>query len=343
MNLLEMYCAVSGVLDKIDFARLFPGFHRYGCAVYDNEMICLNGELMPYDPGFMGNTSLLYHGEYIAIWNVGADPVADIELLASSLVHEMFHCHQNTLGETRFPSDLTLLNYPADSENYVRKFRENQFLADACEKTDLQALSCFAAIRNLRHEQYPDMVREEWKTETLEGMAEFIALKALAQIHAGKFREKVQDYLGLIREESPLQFDIRRISYYTGAILFLCLERLGVEVRNEIGSSLTVYEQNPIAPVEKVEILPCPSLETVCAGMRSERRREIEAHIAVTDYTECDAEICGYDPMNMFRVDNRILCRHLVFLRVNGEVRQFFRRIVLVLRDGSDRAVKGYY
>lgn len=63
----------------------------------------------------------------------------------------------------------------------------------------------------------------------------------------------------------------------------------------------------------------------------------------MAEYTECDGETFGYDPMNMFRRGEMIYCSHFVMLRINGEVKTFPRKIVLVLRPGSDQAVKGYY
>lgn len=330
-------------MGRIDFDSLFPGFRRYRFALYTDETVCLDGEVRAWDERFRGNTSLLFEGEYIAIWNVGADPIEDMDMLACSLAHEMFHCHQNTLGESRFPSDLTLLNYPEDAENFALKYQENCFLADAYEHSDAEAFGRFAAIRNRRFEKYPRMVREELKTETLEGVAEYISLKALESLSEDKFREKVRDYLKRIRSESELQFDIRRISYYTGTVFYLCLDRLGYGVRNEIGSELTVYEQNPVPEAEEIPLRSCEFIETAYARLAGDRNRKIEEHIASERYTECGGEICGYDPMNMFRSGDLIYCSHFIMLRINGEVEMFPRKIVLQLKAGSDNEIKGYY
>ena len=343
MELSEIYRNVDTVLNGIDFADLFPGFCRYRFALYNEEAVCLDGEMLPWDERFRGNTAISYDGEYIAIWNMGIDPIGDTEVLASSLVHEMFHCHQYTLGETRFPADLRLLQYPDDIENYERKYHENCLLADAYEHSDPQALGAFAALRRLRFSQYPEMLQEEWKTETCEGMAEYAGLKALERINAEKFKKKVQSCLQYLRAESPLQFDIRRISYNTGTVFLLCLDRLGLEIKNDMGSTLTVYEQNPVEEVQSASEYPCEWMEAAYARLISERKAKIEEHLADTSYTECDGEICGYDPMNMFRCGDLVYCSHFVMLRINGEMKTFPRRIVLALRPGSDRTVRGYY
>ena len=343
MELQKIYREVDSILDKVEFEQIASGFRRYRFAVYNNETICLDGELIPYSQQFFGNTSLLYQGEYIAIWNVGFDPVEDSEQFAASMVHEMFHCHQNTLGEKRYPSDLKLLNYPDDVDNFTKKYNENCYLADAYEHGDEGAFARFAGIRAARMEKHPDMVREELKAETLEGAAEYAGLKALRMIAPEKFERKIQDCLRCLRAESEQQFDIRRISYYAGAVFFLCLERLGKTVRNEIYSELTVYEQNPIATAREVVIRPCPFVETAHATLVENRARTIDEHVAGSSYTECDGEICGYDPMNMFRVGKRIYCKHIVFLKVDEAVQTHQRAIVLELKDGSEREIRGYY
>ena len=343
MELQNLYYEVDAILNQVDFEQIAPGFRRYRFAVYDEKSVCLDGKLMPYDEQFMGNTSLLYDGEYIAIWNVGFDPVEDREQLAASMVHEMFHCHQNTLGEKRFPSDLKLLGYPDDVENFTKKYNENCALADAYEHGDADALARFAAIRAERMKKYPEMVREELKAETLEGAAEYAGMKALRMIAPEKFERKAQDYLRRLRAENEQQFDIRRISYFVGAVYFLCMEHLGYVVRNEIDSELTVYEQNPVVPAAQVEIRPCLFIETAYAKLIEDRKRMIDEHIAAIAYKECESVICGYDPMNMFRVGNRIYCKHIVFLKVGDEVQMHRRAIVLELSDGSERDVKGYY
>ena len=343
MGLQRIYREVDAILEKVDFEQIVPGFRRYRFAVYTDKEICLDGELMPYSEQFMGNTTLLYNGEYIAIWNVGFDPVEDMEQLAASMVHEMFHCHQSTLGEKRYPSDLKLLCYPDDVDNYTKKYNENCALADAYEHGDEGALARFAAIRAARMENYPDMVREELKAETLEGMAEYAGMIALRMIAPEKFERKVQDYLRRLRAENEQQLDIRRISYFVGAVFFLCLERFGKPMRNEIDSELTAYEQNPVTPADELSVQLCAFIETAYAKLVEDRKRAIDEHIAASSYTPCEAEICGYDPMNMFRLGEHIYCKYIVFLKVGDEVQRHQRTIVLRMKDGSEREITGYY
>lgn len=344
MDLLKEYHAVNTILDTIDFDALFHGFHKYRFALYSSREIILDGKIIPYQEEFRGNTAKLYEGEYIAIWNMEFDPVEDPEYLASCLVHEMFHCHQRTNHETRYPSDLELLSYPDDTENFVKKYNENRYLADAYALRDRMLLRKFASVRESRHGVYPAMVRQEWKVETLEGMAEYVGLKALQRINADKYHAVVEDYLGKLRAENKLLFDVRRISYYSGAVYFLCLERFGFPVHNVFDCEQTAYEQNPIDIAGVIaEVLPCEFVLHSHREFVQEKREKVSQYIEHAEYTACRAAICGYDPMNMFRIDDMIYCSHFIFLDKDGKDIRINSPVVLRLEKGSNVDVVGYY
>lgn len=344
MNLLKIYHDVDRVLNRIDFHALFLGFHKYKYAVYNSAVICLDGKMMPYQDIFRGNTSIEYNGEYIAIWNMEFDPVDDIEELAYSLVHEMFHCHQRANGEKRYPSDLTLLNYPDDLDNFEKKYNENLYLAQAYEKHDVEALQKFACIRNMRMQAYPQMVREELKAETLEGMAEFIGLKALQVINNQKFFDVTSTYMLKLREQSELLFDVRRLSYYSGAIYYLCCDQNGMNIQNDFVSEQTAYEQNPIAfneitaEIRYFAFIPLRHNELI-----SKKEKQIAEILEHSEYIACNAFICGYDPMNMFRLKDLICCKYFICLNNNGVVQNIHSRVVLKLAEHSNYNVIGYY
>lgn len=344
MNLLKKYASVNAILDMIDFNALFDGFHKYRFALYNSKEIIIDGKAIPFQEGFRGNTAMLYEGEYIAIWNMEFDPVDDPERLAYCLTHEMFHCHQHMNNETRYPSDFELLNYPNDVENFIKKYNENRYLADAYERHDIELLRRFAYIREIRYKTYPSMVCQEWKTETLEGMAEYIGLKALEHINAEKYHAVVNDYLGKLRAESYLLFDVRRISYYVGAIFFLCLEQFGFSINNVFGSKQTAYEQNSIDITEvTAEVLPYDFILSNYTQFINEKESKIKEHIEHSKYIESHAFICGYDPMNMFRVGDIVYCSHFVCLDENGDIKMINSAVALKMAEGSNQKVIGYY
>lgn len=344
MNLQEVYAKADYILETLDFNALSEGFHRYRFAVYDSQEICLDGEMMPYEDSFRGNTAKLYNGEYIAIWDMGLSPMEDMEELTYLLVHEMFHCHQLSNGEARFPSDFALMRYPDDDDNFMKKYNENQYLADACERCDSSLLGKFAALRSQRMAVYPDMVAQELKAETIEGMAEFIGMKALKRINREKYEARVRECISKLRAESGELFDVRKISYYTGAVFFLCLDALGRKVENDFGSELTAYEQNPVdtSGVE-AQVRPYAFIGQKRAAIMEEREAKVVEHMARSRYVACDAFICGYDPMNMFRVRDMIYCSHFVCLNENGRTKSINNEVVLVLAGDSEQNICGYY
>ena len=344
MNLLKLYTAVNSIIDTVDFNALFEGFHKYRFALYTSEEIIIDGKIIPYQDGFRGNTSIFYEGEYIAIWNMEFDSIDDPEQLAYCLIHEMFHCHQYTNSETRYPSDFELLNYPDDVENFVKKYNENRYLADAYEQRDIELLRKFAYIRDIRCKIYPSMVCQELKAETLEGMAEYIGLKALEHISAEKYHAIVSDYLEKLKSESNLLFDVRRISYFTGTIFFLCLEQFGFLINNIFDSKETAYEQNRIDITDvTAEIVSYSFILNNYKKLRQEKRAKVENHIKHSKYIESDAFICGYDPMNMFRIDDVVFCSYFVCINENDEVKTINSAVALKLAEGSNQSIVGYY
>ena len=344
MNLLKIYNEVNTILNTVDFNALFEGFRKYRFSLYTSKEIVVDGKVIPYQEGFRGNTAIWYENEYVAIWNMELDPIDDMEQLAYCLIHEMFHCHQYTNKEARFPSDFELLNYPDDVENFIEKYNENRYLTDAFERKDMQLLRKFACIREKRYKNYPSMVRQELKAETLEGMAEYVGLKALEYINAEKYRAIVTDYLDKLRAESKLLFDIRRISYYTGTVFFLCLEQFDVSINNIFDSKQTAYEQNSIDITGvTAEIFSYGFILNNYNQLRQEKKANVEEHIKRSKYTEYEAIICGYDPMNMFRVGDIVYCSHFVCLDENGNVKTINSAVALKLAEGSNQKIVGYY
>lgn len=345
MNLLQAYHAVDEVLGTLDFGALSAGFHRYKYALYTGSEICLDGQMIPYQDDFRGNTVLEYGGEPIAIWNLEADPAEDTELLAYLLVHEMYHCHQRANNEKRYPSELTLLRYPADIENFEKKYNENLYLADAWEKRDEKALQAFARIRAMRMKAYPAMVRQEFMVETIEGMAEYVGLKALHTINREKFAAVTGEYLQKLRAQDGVLFDVRRSCYYSGALYALCLERLGRKIQNVFDSEQTVYEQNPtdLSDGGAVEIKRYNFISHQYAKRSEKTEKRIAECIGQGEYTPCKALICGYDPMNMFRAGDFVYCKDFVCLDTGGTIQTVSAAVVLQLEENSDQSIKGYY
>ena len=188
------------------------------------------------------------------------------------------------------------------------------------------------------------MVEQELKVETIEGMAEYVSLRALACLNPAAFERQLAGYLQRLRAEDAQLFDLRRIGYFSGAVYFLTLERLGLPIVNDLRSPLTAYDQNPIDAANLTADVP--SFDFVArefAVLTRKRTDEIAQYTANAAYTACNAVICGYDPMNMFRVGDQLFCRHFVFLNENGQTKPIHTAVVLKLAPGSNDHVVGYY
>ena len=88
----EMYFAVESYLSKINFDKLWKGFKPLKFALYNNDECFFDGKYIEKNENFLGNTSINYNGEMIAIWNVMED-ISPI-ILCSKIIHEMFHGFQ---------------------------------------------------------------------------------------------------------------------------------------------------------------------------------------------------------------------------------------------------------
>ena len=159
MSIYELYKIIEEKICALDFNMLWPGFHPYRFALYDETEAWMDGAVFPRPECFHGNTTVSWQDEQIAIWNVGADLQAGlsaeyIDLLAANMAHEMFHAFQMALGESRFPDDIEALCYPFLEENYCRKMMENQVLTAAfrCEGAEEKKnlLSRFCLMRAMR-------------------------------------------------------------------------------------------------------------------------------------------------------------------------------------------------
>ncbi len=341
MELCEIYNEVNSILECVSFDKLFPGFRKYGFAVYNNDEICLNGELMPYDEHFRGNTSIFYKGQRIAIWHCDGREELDLQILAYCIVHEMFHAFQQENNETRFPDDLKMLNAPSDYTFYGMKYAENFALAKAYSDGDKSALRKFFEIRNSRIFQFPKAANEELKAETVEGVAEYIGLLALKSVNVEKFLVQTENHKSKLLDKSLL-FDARRLSYYSGTIFCLTLNKFGYDICNDF-SGRSLYEQNLIYSQRTADEMNFGWVKRAFAENQARAKAKIQSFLAGAEFVECEAEVCGYDPMNMLRLGDLVLCNHFILLQTERGTRLYDTPVVLKLKAESDREISGLY
>ena len=330
MKMRKLYTVIANTLSNVNFEAIWKGFSICEFALYNQETVYFKDKTIPWDNRFIGNTAIEFEGDVIAIWSVESPETEDTDYLAAAIVHEMFHAFQKLQGETRYPNDLKLLAYPDNIDNYQIKMVENGFLAKALSEKDIIALKDFVSLRRVRTHLLDDVILQEFRAETVEGMAEYAGLLALEQINKDKFKVSVENNLAKILRPTDLIFSPRRLSYYTGAILCLALKFLKVDFQHELNENQTLFEI--------VSNIVGESYIDVSGYINKKKKMFDEFLDSHSEIFLCDSYICGYDPMNMIRFENKILCNHFVVL---GD--EFIQGpVIVVLQKGSANKAESY-
>lgn len=344
-----LYEKVSRQLERIDFEALWPGFHPFPFALYDGIYAVLDGQVMNCPENLRGNTTVVFEGRQIAIWNVGHDLPTDEAPFASKLVHEMFHAFQMQRNETRFPNDLLLAGAELTPEYLAIKAEECRCLSEP------GGLPRFRALREMRRAQSGGCIREEFLTETIEGMAQYIELCALEQLSAGERRAGNRQQAALAEcakrlRDPGLLLDSRRCAYDSGALLLFAARRDGLSLFHEIGREVrSVYDiLLPQIPRTKCPVSFDEEALAPWARVLSERTAQREALIRAflqEPHTTIKGSfrICGYDPMNLWR-EGDTLCS-TSFLALTDEAGNtviLTGKALLQMRPGSPDAVLAY-
>lgn len=241
----KLYDRVTDRLINLDFESIYPGFHRFRFALYNDKAIWFEDKEIPQQD-FYGNTTRVFEGEQIAIWKVDQDPDSyDIDEFTAGIVHEMFHAFQMESGmEDEAPSDLKLLQYPEDENNFLIKQAENELLASSVNATKSRKATIYHTIqasRELRRACIGDFVHQEELIEKWEGQAECSGTLALKQFAHEKYEKRLAAYAAILTNGDHL-FDVRRNAYFSGTLM--CI--LESEIKNEaceITKQLLVYRK----------------------------------------------------------------------------------------------------
>ncbi len=224
MNLKELYHRIEQRIQSVDFDALWKGFKPLKFALYNSEECFFHGEYIPKSGDFFANTAILYEGEYIAIWNIQGD--MDEDILASKMIHEMFHAFQKQNGESRFPDEMaTPLEYRYSVEALTIKAAEDQLLAELSEQFSPELWQKLLRYRKYRRSRYPYEYNYEAAVEQIEGSATYVELAALKQLSPAKYADRLSALREKLRQPENL-FPVRILSYDIGALIFLlCWEQ----------------------------------------------------------------------------------------------------------------------
>lgn len=225
MDLDILHARVKETISSLDFHRIWPGFEPLKFALYDDKRCFFDGHYVEKTDEFCANTSILYRGERIAIWMVQQE--LDIPVLASKIVHEMFHGYQHLMGWDCWPNEMeALYHYEYDAENLGLKLRENELLLALLDRFDDAALRELLAHRKRRSMRFPYAFSYESKVEEIEGTANYVEWQVLKQLDENKANELAEQMRRLVTKPEYL-FPIRISSYFTGALMINALAGAG--------------------------------------------------------------------------------------------------------------------
>lgn len=222
MKLNELYYSVLNLINKLDFDSLWKGFRPLRFALYNDKECFFDGKYIEKSDLFLGNTSILYNGEMVAIWNV-IEEISPI-ILCSKIVHEMFHGFQQMNNESRFPNELESIyryNYSVDNLNI--KLSENKLIYELLTEFDDEKFLKFLEYRKYRYNNFAYEFLYESMIEQIEGTANYVELNVLKKLSYDDYIEKYENMKNdLIRPDNL--FPIRIISYDIGALLIEILK-----------------------------------------------------------------------------------------------------------------------
>ncbi len=370
--LLDTYRKLEERLAKLDFASLWPRFAKPVYALYTDETMCIDGELLPKPDYFYGNTAIEYKDRMIAIWMLKPDQIETeegLDRLTARIVHEMFHVFQMENGESRFPNDLELIAFPLDAQLVALAYRENALLGrfadmmksvERIPENDLQKqqrldvmmiLHRIGEIRSKMRALSDGAMINEWRVETLEGLAEYVGFKALRQLNGNLAAREIDVYTENLCKTTDVM-DHRGRGYHAGVLLYSLVEKAELEFDRSFATEKTLWElieERVIATGESSDevILTDEELEKARLTIDREQNRRASKlksfQAKFPNEKSIDASICGYDPMNLMRVGDYLISTSFLMLDEDGEKYRLMGDHLLRMKTGDYWVVEVLY
>ena len=252
INLSKIHKAISSRIKLLDFNKLWNGFKPFQFALYTDDAVFFKGKTFAKTNQFVGNTSIEYAGEQIAIWQV-TEQDHDLDVLTAKIVHEMFHAYQKSQKESRFPNEMeAIVKYQYSATNLNLKIVENKLLAALLETFDQTTFDLFLAYRAYRKSLNPFNFEYETKVEVIEGTALYVELQALSQLNQEKGAKQLEKVVQKITNCQQL-FPIRIISYNIGAIILKILKTNEISFAESIFQGQATYMEQLLTDEVKIK------------------------------------------------------------------------------------------
>ena len=309
MDLKKLYYEVKSYIDIVDFSKLWRDFEPLKFALYSDNQCFFDGAYIEKTDAFLANTSILYNGEWIAIWNVQEEMNSIV--LTSKIIHEMFHGFQMMHNDSRFFDELdALYNYKYEEDNLNLKLKENHLLYHMSTQFDEELFGEFLQIRKYRFNTFRYAYHYESSIEQIEGTANFVELQCLKQLSAELFEKALSAMRERVINPSNL-LPIRVICYDIGALMLYVMSENNIAF--EDGFSSLTFAEAIINDVEGKKYVPEYSMKDLLDSYNAKARaiicKAIEKNILVTD-TSCN--LLGVNVYNAVFYNNYIISRYFV-------------------------------
>lgn len=342
----NLYHEIQKRIQTIDFNILWNGFAPCEFALYNDETVYFETNEIPKTDQFLGNTTIKYEDKQIAIWKVEKEVSCDLDLMAASIIHEMFHSYQLIAGDNRFFNDITALSYPIEFHNLNMKYNESKLLVSALEEDDYQKKEAFFRLfTSLRHKRFSligDDSLYEKSIETIEGSAEYVALKSLKILNYESYKRQLDKSISWITTINEKFLDIRRTSYYNGALICLLADDLQIDYKKKLEPNLKynydLMTENYILKLDhEVEINEFTKIQEMIDERNKSISRKVNEIMSHQNVEVFKGDFCirGYDPMNMRRIENYVYHKHFLGIHEKGKT-EFVMGEIVTETDGID-------
>ena len=359
--LKQIYGKVNGLLEKLDYDSIWKGFSRKKLFLYQKDWVYSENKMFPWNEEFVGNSTIFWQNEQVAIWKIeeGTDVNDENKMLylTADLVHEMFHAFQMEQKEERFPDDLKRLVCQEKGEDWYFEIRSNLLLVEAVNTMFEQGnhalrqevlLERCMKIRLEHACMNPELVEQIEYLETAEGMAEYAGCMALKQLSPDLFEQRIKEYALKLVDHEYLSKNERTSAYLFGTLLLIVTKAVGYGIFHQIGEETRsigecIREQIRMGRQDKIAYYDQQLREK---GQWKKMQIEAFIHGIPKDNLEevkGDFRIVGYDPMNMVRFGELVLCKTFIRLqKENKEMTTFFEPVLLVMKPQSENEVISY-
>ena len=330
MDLERLYYKVKNYIDTVDFSNLWRGFTPLKFALYTDKECFFDGAYIEKTDEFLANTSILYNEEWIAIWQVQGEmnPI----VLASKMIHEMFHGFQRMHKESRFFDELdALYNYKYEEGNLSLKLKENQLLCHLSTQFDREMFEEFLQIRKFRFDTFRYEYHYEACIEQIEGCANYVELCALKQLSAELFDKKLSAMKERIINPGNL-LPVRIICYDIGALLLYVMTEN--QIAFEDGFSDVPFAEAMLRDVTEKKHSYESGMKDLLDGYYAKAgeiiRKAIEKNELVTDIP---CELLGVNVYDAVFYQNHIISRYFVMFGTEDNPKIEYGDFVIETRE----------